>query len=180
VAAVDFEDLAVEASTDVARALAIPVGHGDTPGRVGLVIVARSTGPRPVPSVELLTTVKDHIEACVAPTFDLWVAGPGWVEVTVNVEIVPLAFGEAANVEAAVRAALDAFLHPLTGGFTGAGWPFGRRPHRSDLLALIEQVPGVDHVRAVAVTERSVADGPTATSVLVYSGAHSIAMTAAE
>ncbi|NJM40370.1 MAG: hypothetical protein HC853_06190, partial [Anaerolineae bacterium] len=31
------------------------------------------------------------------------------------------------------------------------GWAFGRKPHRSDLFALVEGVPGVDHVRMLEV-----------------------------
>jgi hypothetical protein len=47
---------------------------------------------------------------------------------------------------------VERFLHPLTGGPDGQGWAFGRRPHHSDLSALLEKVGGVDHIRSLSVT----------------------------
>jgi len=42
-------------------------------------------------------------------------------------------------------------LDPVTGG-DGTGWPFGRRPRASDLVARVAALPEVDHVSAVTVT----------------------------
>jgi hypothetical protein len=41
---------------------------------------------------------------------------------------------------------VSAHLHPLTGGADGAGWPFGRAVHASELYALLDRQPGVDYV----------------------------------
>jgi hypothetical protein len=97
--------------------------------------------------------------------------------VTVTAEVVPVDLAQAARVEASVLEALERFLHPLSGGADGTGWRFGRRPHRSDVLAGIESLAGVDHVRALAVAERVERDGPAPDATLVYSGSHSIAIT---
>jgi predicted phage baseplate assembly protein len=180
VAVADFEDLALEASTEVARAWALSSGGGGAPGSVGLVVVPKGAGRQPVPTLDLLTRVEDEVAGRATPTFSLWVAGPGWTEVTVTAEVVPEAFGEAARVEAEVLERLNAFLHPLTGGPAGTGWPFGRRPHRSDIHALIEAVPGVDHVRALAVEERVDRPAPAPGASLVFSGTHSIVMSAGD
>jgi hypothetical protein len=51
-------------------------------------------------------------------------------------------------MELAVILALGRFLHPLT-GLDGNGWAFGRLPAKSDLYPVIENVPGVDHVRSL-------------------------------
>ena len=82
----------------------------------------------------------------------------------------------ATDVQAAVLERLALFLHPLTGGPLGSGWEFGRRPYRSDLYALVENTPGVDHVRSLRVYQ----DGVLKTGrFLVYSGEHQIAMAGA-
>jgi hypothetical protein len=174
VAAADFEDLAFEASPAVARVSAVPAGSAADAGRVGLVVVPDSDEPRPVPSLELLTRVKDYVEARLSPAADLWVRGPGWLLVAVTTEVVPERFEAAAEVESAVRDRLARFLHPLSGGTDGAGWPFGRAPHRSDVLAVVERVKGVDHVRSLLVDETVVEAGPVPETVLTYSGDHTV------
>jgi hypothetical protein len=42
--------------------------------------------------------------------------------------------------------ALDDFFNPLTGGPEQTGWPFGRDVYRSEVLQVIDEVMGVDHV----------------------------------
>lgn len=172
----DFEDLALSASPAVARVRAVPVRTQEDRGRVLVVIVPRSQEARPAPSVELLNHVGDYLRSRSAPAFDLHVVGPGWVRVDVAAEVVPRSLEQAADVESAIRARLAQFLHPLHGGVDGGGWPFGRRPHRSDLYAVIEAVEGVDHVRALDVDESTVELPVVAEAFLAYSGEHDIAM----
>jgi predicted phage baseplate assembly protein len=176
----DFEDLAREASTEIARILAIPARPPQASGVVGLVVVPRSDERRPAPSLELLDLVRDAVAERATPTFNIWVAGPGWIEVTVSAEVVPTPRADPGEVEAAVVEELRRFLHPLSGGPARIGWEFGRRPHRSDLLARIESVPGVDHVRALTVAERIDRPAPAADATLVFSGTHSIATLAGD
>jgi predicted phage baseplate assembly protein len=45
--------------------------------------------------------------------------------------------------------ALYRFLNPLTGGPEGRGWPFGRPVYPSDIVALLQQNPGVRYLRDV-------------------------------
>ena len=99
--------------------------------------------------------VKDYVEARLSPTADLWVRQARLTAfVTITTEVVPKRLEAAAEVETAMSRRLARFLHPLTGGTTAPGWPFGRAPYRSDLLALVESIPiVVDHVR-VARGER--------------------------
>jgi hypothetical protein len=103
----------------------------------------------------------------------LWLAGPEWVRVTATVDIVPVSFEAVDALLREVRTALQRFLHPLTGGPDGSGWDFGRRPHRSDLFALLESIAGVDYVRHLAVQEEPPApEWPD--RFLVFSGDHVI------
>jgi hypothetical protein len=169
----DFEDLAFEASTNVARVQGIPAQDQTSAGSVGLIVVPHSTDPQPIPSLELLGRVEDYIIERLMPTVDLWVAGPDWLQVTVTAEIVPVSMTIVADVQTAVLDRLATFLHPLTGGLDRKGWAFGRRPYRSDLHALLESAPGVDHVRRLIVTEEGEVRPDR---FLVYSGDHQITM----
>jgi predicted phage baseplate assembly protein len=175
VAIADFEDLAFQSSSEVARVKAIPTRSHNDAGGVGLIIVPRSVDPQPIPSRQLLHLVEDYIGARFAPTVDLWVAGPDWLRVTVTAEVVPLSLEVATDVQAAVLARLAAFLHPLTGGLDGKGWAFGRKPYRSDLHALIESTLGVDYVLSLAVAEMA-DDDLQPDRFLVYARGHHITM----
>jgi len=41
---------------------------------------------------------------------------------------------------------LQTFFDPLTGGFEGKGWPFGRNIYVSEIYELLAGLPGVDYV----------------------------------
>jgi hypothetical protein len=83
----------------------------------------------------------------------------------------------ASAVEQAVQQKLAGFLHPLTGGLDRRGWDFGRKPHRSDVYALIEAISGVDHLRSLTITEIEDQPGVSATGrFLVFSGTHTISL----
>jgi hypothetical protein len=169
VTAQDLEDLAYEASAAVARVAAVvptfdpfdlwlapgaapTARHADVAaGRTGVIVVPDSPTARPTPSLGLIDEVREHLRARSPSTADLWVAGPEWVRVTVEATVVATSLEVADEVGARCRVALERFVHPLTGGPAGAGWAFGRKPHRSDLFALLEAVDGVGHVGALAV-----------------------------
>ena len=175
VAGADFEDLALAASADVGRVKSIVAQGSEDAGSVWLIVVPRRMDLKPIPSLELLDRIKGYIEARLAPTVDLWVVGPDWLRVSVTAEIVPLSMEMATTVQTAVLERLAAFLHSLTGGLEGTGWAFGRKPHRSDLYALIEGTPGIDHVRRLIVTEEGEVRPER---FLVYSGEHLITVVA--
>jgi predicted phage baseplate assembly protein len=48
-----------------------------------------------------------------------------------------------------LRVALYRYLNPLTGGIDGKGWQFGRPVYTSDIVALLQQTPGVRYLREV-------------------------------
>jgi hypothetical protein len=176
VAVADYEDLAFEASPAVARVKGLPAHDAATAGRVELVVVPRSSVAKPVPSQELLALVQDYVSGRAPPTVDLRVRGPHWVKVSVAVELTPVSFEHAMEVRSAVITALDAFLHPLTGGFDHEGWAFGRGPHRSDLFSLIEAVPGVDYVQTLTITSPDLMT--FGDQMLLYSGDHQVTLLA--
>lgn len=174
VAAADFEDLAFQASSQVARARILPSRDGSEPGRIDLIIVPASESVKPVPGLELLARVRSYLEARLSPVVDFRVTGPDWLQMDVRAEIVPQRLDAAIDVQNAVRARLHAFLHPLSGGPDGDGWELGRKPHRSDVYALIEETPGVDHVRWLEVIETPQEGGARPGRFQAFSGKHDI------
>jgi predicted phage baseplate assembly protein len=182
----DYEDLAMLASPAVARAKCIPLRNLiDDPlderptvrGEVSVIVVPRSREAKPLPTLELLNRVQDYLEARSVPTARVSVVGPLYIRVDVTVEIALASMEGASTVEQATQERLASFLHPLTGGLDGAGWDFGRRVHQSDLYALIENVPGVDHIRSLDVEETEEQPGVRPTGrFLVYSGTHTVGL----
>ncbi|ETW96895.1 MAG: hypothetical protein ETSY2_45590, partial [Candidatus Entotheonella gemina] len=172
VTAQDLENLAYAARPEVARARAIvPIfdpnqlwldpdtGGRDTSrhqqvnaGGCGLVIVPHSNDTQPIPSLTLIEQVRSYLLDRMSATSDLWVAGPEWVEVAVSATVVPTSLQTADTVVRSVTAALNRFLHPLTGGVNGRGWDFGDLPRHSAFYAVVEALRDVHHVRTLSVT----------------------------
>jgi len=182
----DFEDLAMLASREVARAKCVPQcdlsldrdGKRRRLGVISLIVVPHSTDSRPVPNSDLFDRVRTFVDAGRSPTSDLVLVGPEYVRVDVSAEIVVNQPGDASDVELAARRELERYLHPITGGPDGNGWEFGRLPQKFDLCGLIEQIPGVSHVRDIRVTPVADRRGAEKTDqFLICCGQHQISMT---
>jgi hypothetical protein len=131
--------------------------------------------------MELIGRVQSYVDERRIATADLVIVGPEYVRVDVEAEIAVETLEGTSDVRHKVIETLSRFLHPLTGGLSGEGWNFGRKPYDSDLYALIEAIPGVDHVRTLDVKESEDRPGSRATGrALVYSGSHTIRMTYVE
>lgn len=156
----DYEDLAKLASPEVIRVKCVrlydlsvdPDMANQLPGTVSVVIVPRSTDPRPQVSLELAEHVQAYLVAHSVPTATVVVVGPDYLAVNVVVEIALTSLEASSDVDVNVESALKKFLHPLTGGQDGNGWDFGRLPQKSDLFSLLEVIPGVDHIRGLNLT----------------------------
>lgn len=166
VTAEDFEQLALESSQAVARVKALPTfndrGEYET-NWVTVIIVPGSADARPAPSPQLRSRVEQYLRerahSTVAFPKQVKVSGPAYVEVTVNADIYAQSIDLAPQVESAAVAALEAFLHPLTGGYTQSGWEFGRLPCLSDFYGLLEAVEGMDHIENLRMTLSPVTPG---------------------
>ncbi|WP_017718390.1 baseplate J/gp47 family protein [Kamptonema formosum] len=149
-------------------------------GIIELLIVPRiPTLGQPTPNLSLLECIGSYIRERCAPCVDLRVTEPDWVKVTVNATIVPVLVERADEVKDAAANALVKFLHPLTGGADGQGWAFGRRPHESDLYAILQKVEGVKYVDSLVINasqdfEKIAADRRD--RFLIYSGTHQISL----
>lgn len=147
----DYEDLARQASPAVAVARALPTTHPSrrpARGWVKVIIVPQSQEPQPQPSFGLRRQVRDYLAARMpaAIASQIAVEGPDYLPIGVEAVVVPTDPAAGGVVFAAVTARLNQFLHPLTGGPLGDGWPFGRDVYLSDVAAVLEHVAGVDYV----------------------------------
>ena len=184
----DYEALAHEASPAVALARALPCTGPrgrNVPGWVTVIVVPRSPDPEPQPSFELRREVSAFLLARTPAALAgrLRVIGPTYQHVGVETVIAPQSPDGGAAVVAAVRAALGAFLHPLTGGPDGAGWGARREVCLSDVAALLEPLGGVDYVEALQLVDRGVPAGdvlPIRDDRLVSAGPVRVRLTGAE
>jgi predicted phage baseplate assembly protein len=154
----DFEDLAKEASREVARAKCVPVADLSTnpaevrPGQVSMIVVPEVRDPQPRPNLQLMRTVLEFLEARQSPLLTLVITGPEYVKVNVEGEVALSSIDAFSSVDAQIQRRLANFLHPLTGGQECRGWDFGRAPHRSDLFPVLSGIDGVDHIRSLTIT----------------------------
>ncbi|MDB9447526.1 putative baseplate assembly protein [Anabaena sp. CS-542/02] len=147
--------------------------HEIRAGRVLAIIVPYGEERQPTPTLALLNRVRNYLQARFVPTITLLVSGPKWQEIRVITEIVPVAVENADAVKLAVSDRIHSFLHPLTGGDQGKGWSFGRKPHHSDLYAVLEKVPGVKYVRALDIQP---VDAVIDIQTMIYSGQHIVTL----
>jgi hypothetical protein len=158
----DFEDLAMLASREVARAKCVPLfdlsrdpdAKQTTPGVISLIIMARTTDRKPRPSQDLFDRVRNYLDARRELTAVLKLVGPEYVQVDVECEISLCDHESASAVELSTIRVIEKYLHPVSGGKHGTGWNFGEEAQRSDFFALIENVPGVNHVRDLRLIQR--------------------------
>lgn len=185
----DFERCAsATPGTEIARVRALAETDPRLPGLraagcVTVVVVPRLPAGRPEPSAGLLRAVRAGLEARRTIGTRVFVTGPRYVDVGVSVTVAALPGADRTALVRAVGAALDGFLHPVTGGPHRTGWPFGRDVHRAEVLRVIDEVPGVGHVAALTLHGPG---GSSHTAVrvpvgsLVAPAAHTVGVTGTE
>jgi len=178
----DFEAIARDTpGARIARVIARPnVYPGldcvSAPGVVTVVVLPWLPQGRPTPSPGLIERVATRLERRRTIGTRVIVTGPRYLEVAVRARIRPFDGVDTRRLGNRIAEALDAFFDPLMGGPDGKGWPLGRDVYRSEVLQVIDETPGVDHVLSLEL----VADGcaPTCGNVclrptwLVAAGAH--------
>jgi predicted phage baseplate assembly protein len=153
----DYERLALEGCPDIARArCTFSKDKEDGAGRVHLLLVpyVATTDKAPSPeelaiSIPMQNTVLGYLNPRRMITIPLQIEKPLYLSIDVRLEVFPTKGAAKDAVRASVEAALYRFLHPTVGGTEGTGWPFERSLFHSDIYALVQAVPGVDHVGLV-------------------------------
>lgn len=156
VTADDFEWLAMEASNSVARVKCLAASSRE--GEVSVIVLPKSPvhtdlDEKPVPTNELLKRVRNYLMERKLVTTVVNVVRPAYVDLSLEVEIVRLHTGAIDRIKKDVSSALRRFLHPLTGGRNGKGWPFGRAVLKVDLYQVIENIDGVDFVDRIRLRD---------------------------
>lgn len=160
----DYEALAREASPEVVRAACVPRRYLDAgterertahrPGHVSVIIVPHSEDLAPQPPPQLRQTVWDYLASRRVLTTRHHIVGPVYAPTNVEMLIARRADVRAEDLRDQVVKALEDFLHPLTGGPDGGGWPFGRDIYVSQLYELLEGIPGVNYVPDIALSSQ--------------------------
>ena len=169
VTAEDFEFLAGEATSRVARARCVAPANG---GPVAVHVVPRVdpadrllTYQELMPTDELLAEVAGYLDErrLIGTTVQLMPVRFRGLSVVVNLQAA--ANADTARVEADVSHALYTYLNPLVGGDPngiGPGWPFGRALNQGELYGIVHAVDGVEFVRILRVYETNVQTGEQA------------------
>jgi predicted phage baseplate assembly protein len=179
----DFERLALTVpGTQVVRARAWAGIDPDypclqAPGTVIVVIVPELPLGRPTPTAGLLQAVQQSLDRRRVIGTRLRVVAPQYLEVRVEAVVQSKAVSSVDRVQTDILQALNQFLDPLRGG-TGYGWAFGRDVYRSEILQVIDEVAGVDHVLSLRLIpgtgEAQCGNLCVAPTWLVTPGQHSI------
>jgi predicted phage baseplate assembly protein len=152
VTAEDFETLTLEAPAPVKRAKALALHHPgfpdvQVPGTVTVVVVPNTPGKAPQPSEATLRLVCQYLNAHRLVTTEVFAVGPTYRRVRISGDIVARGDADLAAVRKAVAGRLVQWLHPLTGGDDGEGWPFGGTIYASSLYRIALEVSGVDRIK---------------------------------
>lgn len=152
VTSTDYEYLAKNTpGLRVARTKALPRYHPsqdrEVPGIISVIVIPESPYPKPVPSKGFLKTVYRHLDKHRLLTTEIFVLPPEYIEVSVSATVVVKPKSLPDNVKKHIETKLEEFLHPVSGGIDGKGWPFGRSVYVSEIYEIIDGVEGVDYVK---------------------------------
>ena len=135
----DFETLALSTPFfAVARARALALVHPgfpgvEVPGSVTVIVVPQIESDAPAPPEAMLRAVCAHLEDKRLLTTEVHVTGPTYRRLGIEVDVTADPRADLAQIEQRAEARLRTFLHPLTGGKSGEGWPFGGTLFFSDV-----------------------------------------------
>jgi hypothetical protein len=116
------------------------------PGMITLIILPDMPGSRPTPSLGLKRAVAAYLNRRRLIGTRVEVVGPTYVEVTVRAVVRASAGVDKGALNRRIVDALNGFFDPLHGGPDHGGWPFGRDVYRSEVLQVIDETVGVDHI----------------------------------
>jgi hypothetical protein len=148
------------------------------PGVITVIVLPYLPQGKPSPSVATVRAVTRYLRRRRVIGTRVEVVGPTYRVIAIRARLKSHPGVAPDRLAERAIAALDRWFDPIAGGPDGAGWPFGRDVYRSEVLQLLDGVPGVDHVLSLEL----LADGcaPTCANVclgafgLVDSGRHEV------
>jgi predicted phage baseplate assembly protein len=153
----DFETLALGAVPgQIARATCLVnrnleySTHQET-GHVSIVVVPAGGQDRPSPGKDLLKQLHTYLLPRTLIATPVHVVGPEYVDMNVIFKVSEKPGVPPEALDTRIRERLRDFLHPVSGGPDGKGWPFGRDVLISEIYRLIEETRGVDYTAAAQI-----------------------------
>lgn len=107
----------------------------------------------PEPDQFMLENVCRYLSPRRVLTTELHVRGPVYKEVWISVGLNVVAGFDPSPVREAVKSEIQAFLSPLVGGFSGAGWPLEKTVDALEISAAVTRVDGVSKVNGLLIAE---------------------------
>ncbi|MEZ4368346.1 MAG: putative baseplate assembly protein [Kofleriaceae bacterium] len=157
VTAEDFEMLALRASPTLARARCVP--DRTNRGQVTLVLVpkadtrAEDLGRRLTPSNEALRYVKRYLDERKLVGTMLNVVKPRYRDLSLRVVLIRRTIGTSDRLRRDIDLKLRRHLHALVGGRGERGWEFGQPVLKTELIHVVEEVPGVEGVDVLEIRD---------------------------
>ncbi len=152
----DYEHIAREAAPEVARIRAVAAGDGAEAGGVRVLVVppagsenGRLRFEQLVPTEETLQRITDRLDECRVVGARVLVEPPVYRGVTVVARLHARPRANPIRLQETALAALYAYLHPITGGPDGSGWPFGRPVNIGEVYAVLQGLRGTEVVEDV-------------------------------
>jgi predicted phage baseplate assembly protein len=157
VTAEDYEQLAKDAAPEAARIKAVPALTDEEAGGVRILVVpavADNDGgglsfEQLVPPPEILSNIAAYLDTKRAIGARVVVEPPSYQGVTVVAMLRARPWADPNRLQQTATDVLYAYLHPITGGLDGTGWPFGRPVHMGEIYALLQRLPGTELVEDV-------------------------------
>jgi predicted phage baseplate assembly protein len=154
VTAEDYEQLAREAAPEAARVRAVPATGPEEAGGVRVLLVpavadddqGRLAFEQLIPPTDMLSTVAAALDLRRTIGARVAVEPPSYQGVTVVAMMRARPWADPIRLQATATEALYRYLHPISGGMDGTGWPFGRPVHIGEIYAVLQRLPGTELV----------------------------------
>jgi hypothetical protein len=133
---------------------AVPAATPEDAGGVRVLLVpavadnelGRLSFEQLIPPREMLSAVASYLEARRTIGARVMVQRAAYQGVTVVALLRGRPWADLDRLQKTATEALYDYLHPLTGGTDGTGWPFGRAVHVGEIYALLHGIPATEMV----------------------------------
>jgi len=156
VTAEDYEWLATEASTSVAKAKCLSKCGKN--GEVILIVIPQpdsndfSLKKKLIPTSELLRRVKEYLDVRKLVGTRLRIEPPAYKNISITVKIVfKKGLNELQLLKERIELSIYRYLHPITGGQKGKGWDFGMMLTKNEVFNVIEKIDGIYYIEDINI-----------------------------